>query len=63
MGTEDLVLKDTKLIRNTKKQRLKIYSRDWILKNTILKNKKQSLKNYKIDLSEVCLKMGSFFAN
>ena len=61
MGTEDLVLKDTKLIRNTKKQRLKIYSRDWILKNTILKNKKQSHKNYKIDLSEVCLKNGVFF--
>ena len=48
MGTEDWVLKGTKLITNTKKQRLKIYSRGWILKNTILKKKKQSHKNYKI---------------
>ena len=36
----------TKLITNTKKQRLKIQSRGWILKNTILK--KQSYKTYKI---------------
>ena len=47
MGTEDWVLKGTKLITNTKKQRLKIQSRGWIFKNTILKKKKQSHKNYK----------------
>ena len=46
MGTEDWVLKGTKLITNTKKQRLKIYSRGWILKNTILKKRKKSHKNY-----------------
>ena len=40
MGTEDWVLKGTKLITNTKKQRLKIWNRGWILKNTILKKKK-----------------------
>jgi len=40
MGTEDQVLKGTKLITNTKKQRLKIWSRGWIFKNTILKGKK-----------------------
>ena len=40
MGTEDWVLKGTKLITNTKRQRLKIQSRGWILKNTILKKKK-----------------------
>ena len=40
MGTEDWVLKGTKLKTNTKKQRLKIQSRDWIFKNTILKGKK-----------------------
>ena len=28
------------MITNTKKQRLKIYSRGWIFKNTILKRKK-----------------------
>ena len=42
MGTEDWVLKGTKLITNTKKQRLKIYSTGWILKNTILKKKTKS---------------------
>ena len=41
MGTEDWVLKGTKLKTNTKKQRLKIKSRGWILKNTILKKKKR----------------------
>ena len=40
MGTEDWVLKGTKLITNTKKQRLKILSRGEILKNTILKKTK-----------------------
>ena len=48
MGTEDWVLKDTKLIRNTKKQRFKIQSRGWIFKNTVLKKKKQIHKNYKM---------------
>ena len=53
MGTEDWVLKGKKLITNTKKQRLKIQSRGWSFKNTILKkrkkrkNKNQSHKNYK----------------
>ena len=51
MGTEDWVLKGTKLITNTKKQRLKIQNIGWIFKNTILKKskkkkKKQSHKNY-----------------
>ena len=44
MGTEDWVLKGTKLITNTKKQRLKIYSRGWILKNTILKKRRRRKK-------------------
>ena len=39
IGTEDWVLKGTKLITNTKKQRLKISSRGWILKNAILKKR------------------------
>ena len=47
MGAEDWVLKGTKLITNTKKKRLKIFSKGWIFKNTILKEKK-SHKNYKI---------------
>ena len=37
MGTDDWVLKGTKLITSTKKQRLKVWSRSWIFKNTILK--------------------------
>ena len=43
VGTEDWVLKGTKLITNTNKQRLKIQSRGQILKNTILKKKSQKL--------------------
>ena len=59
MGTEDWVLKVTKLITNTKKQRLKILISGYILKNTILKkktktkmkqnkSKTQSHRNYNI---------------
>ena len=48
MGTKDWVLKGTKLITNTKKQRLKILSRGQILKNTILKTEtKTKQKNTK----------------
>ena len=43
MGTEDWVLKGTKMITNTKEQRLKTWSRGWILKNTILKEKKHKV--------------------
>ena len=41
MGTEDWVFTCIKLITNTKKQRLKIWSRDWIFKNTILKRRRR----------------------
>ena len=41
MGTEDWVLKGTKLTTNTKKQRLKFQSRGWIFKNTILKKRRR----------------------
>ena len=41
MGTEDCVFTCTKLTTNTKKQRLKIWSRDWIFKNTILKKRRR----------------------
>ena len=44
MGTEDWVFKGTKLITNTKKQRLKIWSRGWIFKNTILKKRRRRRK-------------------
>ena len=44
MDTEDWVLKGKKLITNTKKQRLKIYSGGQILKNIILKKKTKSQK-------------------
>ena len=45
MGTEDWVLKGTKLIANTKKQRLKFQSRGWIFKNTILKKRRRKIKS------------------
>ena len=67
MGTEDWVLKGTKLITNTKKQRLKIKSRGWNFKNTILKKRRrrrktQSHKNYfKKCIYEVCFKNRVFF--
>ena len=44
MGTEDWVFKGTKLITNTKKQRLKIQSRGWIFKNAILKKRRRKKK-------------------
>jgi hypothetical protein len=47
MGTEDRVLKGIKLITNTKKQKLKIWSRVWNFKNTVLKKKKKKKKERK----------------
>ena len=41
MGTEDWVFTCTKLTTNTKKQRLKIWSRDWIFENTVLKKRRR----------------------
>ena len=41
MGTEDWVLKGTKLTTNTKKQRLKIQSRGWIFKKYNIKEKEK----------------------
>ena len=65
MGTEDWVLKGTKLITNIKKQRLKIERRGWIFKNTILKKGRRRRKKTKsqklfiyiyIYIYEVCFK-------
>ena len=63
MGTEDWVLKGTKLIANAKKQRLKIQSRVWNFKNTILKKRrKKRKKSQKLYIYEVCFKkIVSFF--
>ena len=44
MGTEDWVLKGTKLITNTKKQKLKVWSRVWNFKNTMLKKRRKKNK-------------------
>ena len=44
MGTEVWILKCPKLISNTEKQRLKIQSSVQTLKNTILKNHKNTKK-------------------
>ena len=49
MDTKDQILKGTKLITNTKKQRLKIQSRGQTLKNIILKVQNEiNHKNNKI---------------
>ena len=57
MGTEDWVLKGAKLITNTKKQRLKFWSRGLIFKNTILrKRRKKVTKIIKKNIYEVCFK-------
>ena len=65
MDTEDWVLKGKKLITNTKKQRLKIYSGGQILKNIILKKKNENkvtkiVKN--IYMKFALKKIGPFFA-
>ena len=61
MDTENWILKGTKFITNSKKQRLKIQSRGQILKNTILKKKKQSSKSYMYIYMKFALKI-DFFA-
>ena len=67
MGTEDWIFEGTKLITNTKKQRLKIQSRGWIFKNTILKKIKRRRKKTKSQellkyiYMKFALKIGSFF--
>ena len=52
MGTEYWIIKCPKLISNMEKQRLKIQSRGYTLKNTILKTKTKNLRN----IYEVCFK-------
>ena len=61
MGTEDWALKGTKLITNTKKQRLKRQSIGWILKNTILKKTKTKKSQIIKYIYEVCFKNRVFF--
>ena len=54
----------TKLITNTKKLKLKIQSRVWDFKNTMLKirrGKKKGQKNYKKYIYEVCFKKNRVF--
>ena len=46
MGTEDWILKGANLITNAKKQRLKIQSRGYTLKITILKKKVTKIIKY-----------------
>ena len=68
MGTEDWVHKGTKLIKNTKKQRLKIWGRGETLKKEVLKRQNKSItkiikKKKKIYIyMKFALKIGSFFA-
>ena len=73
MGTKDWFFKGTKLITNTKKQRLKIENRGWIFKNTILKKRRRRKKPKSQELLKnnnnhtpkkiivFALKIGSFF--
>ena len=54
----------TKLVRNTKKLKLKLQSTVWNFKNTMLKKrrkKNQGQKNYKKCIYEVCIKKNRFF--
>ena len=62
MGTEDWILKGTKLITKTKKQKLKIQSRGQTLKNTIIKKQNKITKIIKNLYMKFALKIGSFFA-
>ena len=43
MDTEDQILKGTNLIKNTKKQRLKIWCRGETLKKEVLKRQNKSI--------------------
>ena len=62
MGTEDWILKGTKLTMNTQKQRLKTQSRGQTLKNTVLKKQNKITKIIKINIyMKFALKIGSFF--
>ena len=62
MGSEDWVLKPTKLITNTKKHTLKVYSKGQSLPNTLLKEQNKVTKNDKIYIyMKFALKIGSFF--
>ena len=47
MGNEDWVLKGTELVTNTQKQKLKIQSRVWNFKNTMLKKSRRERKRGK----------------
>ena len=47
MGTEDWVLKGTKLITNAKKQRLKIQSSVWNFRYAVLKKRREREKRKK----------------
>ena len=48
MGSEDWGLKRSKLITNTKKQILKVYSKGESLPNTVLEKQNKVTKNDKI---------------
>ena len=61
MGTEDWILKGTKLITKIEKQRLKIQSRGQTLKNTMLK-KQNKIKNFEKYMYEISFKNRVFFA-
>jgi len=47
MGPEDWVLKGTKLVTNTYKQKLKIESKVWNFKNVMLKKRRMKRKREK----------------
>ena len=61
MGTEYWILKCPQFISYTEKQRLKIYSRGWTLKNTILKTKTRTHKKILEIYMKFVLKIGLLF--
>ena len=61
MDTEDWILNGTKLITNTKKQILKIYSKSYSQKYNFKRNKKNNKDKIYIYIYEVCGKNRVFF--
>ena len=62
MGTEDWVVKGTKLTTNTKKQKLKIQSRVWNFKNTMLKKIRRKRKRKTNKVTKIIKKIYMKFA-
>jgi len=61
MGTEDWILKGTKLITNTKKARIKNLGQRLDSQKYNIKKAEENHKDYKKNIYEVCFKSRVFF--